>query len=441
MATKAKHCDVLVIGGGPAGSTVSALLSERGWKVTLLEQARHPRFHIGESLLPRNLPILERLGVLDDVAGMAVVKHGADLSLPTGTASQTFDFAEANPKQPIAFQVKRADFDALLLRNSANKGTRVLEGTKATAVELDAADRARVTSIDETGAETIWQADFLVDASGRDTLVASQLGLKVKDPSHSSAAVFAHFDGVERQQGRYAGNTSVIWFEHGWFWMIPLPDGRDSVGVVCRPDYLRTRRVPLERFLLDSIALCPAVALRMRRAQAATETFAAGNYSYRATSMFGERFLLIGDAYAFLDPIYSTGVYLAMESAERGADTVESCLRDPSHRQGYLQRHARIMERGLSRLSWFIYRFNEPAMQALFLLPINPFNIRGSVVALLAGDAFRPFSGGLGVAAFKLAYHSVRPFQGLGDRLAPTALRVSRWLTFRPTERNSRLEG
>lgn len=398
-----------MIGGGPAGSTVSALLSEFGWTVTLLEQARHPRFHIGESLLPRNLPILERLGVLDAVACMAVVKHGADLSLPSGAATRIFDFGEANPKRPTAFQVKRDAFDTLLLKNSAAKGTRVLQGTRATAVDLDSGDGVSVTSVSESGEQTVWHAKFLVDASGRDTLLAGQLGLKVRDPRHNSAAVFAHFDNVERQAGKYAGNTSVVWFEHGWFWQIPLPDGRDSIGVVCRPDYLRSRRVPLDRFLLDSTALCPLVARRLRQARMATEATAAGNYSYKATAMFGDRFLLVGDAYAFLDPIYSTGVYLAMESAARGAETVNACLRQPAQGQQHLQAHARVMERGLRRLSWFIYRFNEPAMQALFLAPINPFNIRRSVISLLAGDAFRPLSGGLGVPAFKLAYYAVRP--------------------------------
>lgn len=397
-----------MIGGGPAGSTISALLSEFGWQVTLLEQARHPRFHIGESLLPRNLPILERLGVLDAVSRMAVVKHGADLSLPSGEATRIFDFGEANPKQPTAFQVRRDAFDALLLENSAAKGTHVLQGTRATAVDLDGDQGVQVTGVSESGEQTVWRARFLIDASGRDTLVAGQLGLKVRDPRHNSAAVFAHFDNVERQAGKYAGNTSVVWFEHGWFWQIPLPDGRDSIGVVCRPGYLRSRRVPLDRFLLDSTALCPLVARRLQQAKMATEAIAAGNYSYKASAMHGERFLLVGDAYAFLDPIYSTGVYLAMESAARGAEAVDTCLRQPAQNRRTLQAHARVMERGLQRLSWFIYRFNEPAMQALFLAPINPFNIRRSVISLLAGDAFRPPPGDLGVPAFKLAYYAVR---------------------------------
>ena len=405
VPSNSHNCDVLVIGGGPAGSTISSQLSEMGWDVTLIEKEWHPRFHIGESLLPRNLPILERLGVLRDVSRIAVIKYGADLSLPSGEDYRKFEFAEADPLQPSAFQVKRAEFDALLLNNSLAKGARVLQGTKATAVSFGADRRAQVTTVNDAGKEAVWHADFLVDASGRDSLLANRLKLKIRDPQHNSAAVFAHFDGVRRRYGADAGNTSIIWFEQGWFWTIPLPDGNDSVGVVCRADYLRTRRTPLDRFLLDSVASCPQIARRMSRAKLVTEVYAAGNYSYKAKVMYGDQFLLVGDAYAFLDPIFSTGVYLAMESAMRGAETVDACLSDPANRSCYLARHAQIMDRGLRRLSWFIYRFNDPAMQDLFMASANPFNMRKAVISLLAGDVFRTSVGGLAVPAFKLAYH------------------------------------
>jgi flavin-dependent dehydrogenase len=405
----------MVIGGGPAGSTISTLLSDMGWDVVLIDKDRHPRFHIGESLLPRNLPIFERLGVLEDVSRIAVTKYGADLSLPTGGDYRKFEFAEANPRQPNAFQVKRAEFDALLLKNSRAKGTRVLQGTKATAAAFGADRRAQITTVNDAGNESVWHAEFLVDASGRDTFLANRLELKLRDPQHNSAAVFAHFNGVQRRSGIDAGNTSVVWFEKGWFWTIPLPDGNDSVGVVCHPDYLRSRRTELDRFLIDSIASCPQIARRMLRADPVTEVYAAGNYSYKANAMYGDRFLLTGDAYAFLDPIFSTGVYLAMESAMRGAETVDACLRDPPNRDAYLARHAAIMDRGLRRLAWFIYRFNDPAMQTLFMASANPLNMRKAVISLLAGDVFGTRVGGLAVPAFKLAYHLLNFVHGRSD--------------------------
>jgi flavin-dependent dehydrogenase len=418
---KSLNCDVLVIGGGPAGSTIATLLSDLGWNVVLIDKDRHPRFHIGESLLPRSLPIFSRLGVLDDVARIAVTKYGADLSPPTGVAYCKFAFAEANADQPNAFQVKRAEFDALLLDNARARGARILEGTKASETEIDGDGQVRITSLDDKGKRRVWRARFLVDASGRDAFMASRLKLKVRDPRHNSAAVFAHFDGVERRQGLDAGNTSVIWFDKGWFWTIPLPDGNDSVGVVCDPDYLRTRRSTLDQFLVDAIASCPQIDRRMGRARPVTPVYAAGNYSYKARAMFGERFLLIGDAYAFLDPIFSTGVYLAMESAARGAETVDACLSDPANAQRHLARHARIMDRGLERLAWFIYRFNSPAMQTLFLSSVNPLNMRKAVISLLAGDVFGAPTGGVAVPAFKLAYHVLGMIHGSSRAALPVS--------------------
>ena len=171
-----------------------------------------------------------------------------------------------------------------------------------------------------------WQTRFIVDASGRDTFLAGRMKTKERDPQHNSAAVFSHFEGVERRPGQDAGNTSVTWFEHGWFWTIPLSGNVDSVGVVCDPEFLRTRKTSLDEFLLSTINSCPQMRQRMLLAKTLSETQAAGNFSYKSTKMHGDRFLLIGDAYAFLDPIFSTGVYLAMESAMRGADAIHVFL-------------------------------------------------------------------------------------------------------------------
>jgi flavin-dependent dehydrogenase len=248
----APDCDVLVVGGGPAGSTISALLAEKGWKVTLLEKEHHPRFHIGESLLPLNLPILQRLGVLDQVAAIGIKKPGADFSSNMEVSGHhRFDFSFALDKNhPYAYEVRRSEFDNLLLRNSAAKGAQVLEGIRVTSVEFPKDRYPIAHSVDEHGIARSWTCRFFVDASGRDTLLARQFDLKQKNKHHASAAIFGHFLNVERREGDYAGNISVYWFEHGWFWMIPLKDGSMSVGAVCRPEYLKQRKNSPAEYLL-----------------------------------------------------------------------------------------------------------------------------------------------------------------------------------------------
>lgn len=405
MGVSRESCDVLVIGGGPAGSTISALLSEKGWRVVLLEKEHHPRFHIGESLLPQNMPIFDRLGVMAEIERIGVVKRGADFPLPHGQDYLTFDFSEAfAPCVPTAFQVKRAEFDHILLRNSASKGTRVLEGVTAGAIELDNDQTVRVHSVDEAGQNQEWRARFLIDASGRDTLLASQLGSKCRNQDHNSAAIFTHYSGATRRPGEAAGNISLFWFEHGWMWMIPLRDGLMSFGAVCWADYLKTRDCSLEQFLDNTIALCPPAAARLKDARRAIPVTATGNYSYFSKEMFGEKFLLVGDAYAFIDPVFSSGVYLAMYSAALGADTVDACLRDPKSAQKYLRQHAAVIRGGLKMLSWLIYRFTDPAVRKMFVAPRNIFNMQAAVVSVLAGDVFGNKAVRLPLAMFKALY-------------------------------------
>lgn len=383
---------------------MAARLAAKGLDVILFDKDVHPRFHIGESLLPRNLPILEQLGVLDAVEKIAVKKYGADLALPDREDYRKFEFAEANKQHPHAFQVKRAEFDHLLLQNACATGAQIFESTKVADVCFDEEDIVLVTTRDGEGASTQWRTRFVVDASGRDTFLAGRMKTKERDPNHNSAAVFAHYEGVARRPGSDAGNTSVTWFDNGWFWTIPLTDNVDSVGVVCDPEFLRTRTGPLDEFLADTIASCPQMKHRMSDALPITEAQAAGNFSYKSNTMHGDRFLLIGDAYAFLDPMFSTGVYLAMESAMQGADAVETFLREGETGRLHLDAHVETMELGLGRLSWFIYKFNTPATRKLFMSRLNPLNMRKQVISLLAGDVFGRRSGGIGVPAFKIAH-------------------------------------
>ena len=307
------RCDVLVIGGGPAGSTISALLAERGRDVVLLEKERHPRFHIGESLLPLNMPLFERLGVAGEIERIGMPKYGAEFVSPWQDKPLHVDFANAWDRSfPSTYQVRRSEFDQILFRNAARKGAKTIEGCRVTGVDFRP-DDAVVTARLEDGLEQRWQTRFVADASGRDTFLANRLGIKQRSKKHNTAALFGHFSGARRLPGKIEGNISLFWFEHGWFWFIPLSDGATSIGAVCSPQYMKSRKTDPRQFLLDTIALCPALAERLRDASLVSPVTATGNYSYMAEHPSGRNYLLLGDAFAFVDPVFSTGVLLAMQ--------------------------------------------------------------------------------------------------------------------------------
>jgi flavin-dependent dehydrogenase len=401
-----ERCEVLVVGGGPAGSTIAALLAERGRHVVLVEKDRHPRFHIGESLLPLNLPLFDRLGVRDAIERMAMPKYGVEFVSPYHGKTVSYDFAEAWDKNfPYSYQVRRSEFDHLLLTNAAAKGTTVIEGVRVTAAAFPASGGAELTARDENGAERRWHADFLVDATGRDTLLANQLGLKERNRRHESAAIFGHFRGARRLPGKAEGNISIFWFDHGWFWFIPLADGTTSIGAVCPPAYFKKRKGDLTDFFMTTIALCPEIADRLTNAELIAPAIATGNYSYKSRRMSGERFIMVGDAFAFIDPVFSTGVYLAMTTAFLGADAVDDCLKAPEHSARRLKRYEQQARRGLAAFTWYIYRIRMPAFRNLFMAPRNYFRIEEAVLSLLAGDVFGRSPIGARLVAFKLIYY------------------------------------
>ena len=406
------RCQVLVIGGGPAGSTIAARLAQKGREVVLLEKARHPRFHIGESLLPMNLPLFAELGVADAIAQIGIPKYGAEFTIPEAPdAPRTYYFERAlNPDTPsAAYEVRRSEFDHLLLENSRRLGVHVLEETHVIDVRL--ADPARggtqqVTARTADGETLAFEADFVVDASGRDTFLARRLELKERNAEHNSAAIFGHFDAVPRRPGRDAGNISIYWFRHGWIWMIPLRDGAMSVGAVCFPEYLKTRNCPPEDFLWQTLELCPPAFARMQGARLAGPVNATGNFSYRASTAHGPGYLLVGDAFAFVDPVFSSGVYIAMSGAFRGADAVDRCLDDPARAPRYLRAFERDVRRGVRRFSWLIYRFNSPVMRRLFMAPSNALRMEQGVISLLAGDVYRTTRAQWSMLAFQAAYYA-----------------------------------
>ncbi len=380
--------DVAVIGGGPAGSAAAALLAKAGRSVVLAEKARFPRFHIGESLLPRSLPVLDRIGALAAIEAMGVPKFGADFTDVDG-ASRNVTFARAlRPCPRQAFQVKRADFDQALLDAARANGVTVLEETVVRSADLDRPEGVTLELQPADGERRRIDAKQVIDASGRDGLIARKRSLRTPDKHHQSAAVFSHFEAVPRHDGERAGNVSIYWFDQGWIWFIPLPDDQMSVGAVCTTDYFKSRTTSLEAFLDDTLSRAPVAAARMHGARRIEPVRAASNYSYGAGEMCGPRHVLVGDAFAFVDPVFSSGVHLALHGAAMAAELVDARLTAPAKAASVQRRMERRVKRGLAVMSWLIYRVRTPAMRHLFLNPRNLLGVEQALISILAGDIF-----------------------------------------------------
>lgn len=325
----ARSCDVLVLGGGPAGSTAAILLARQGWKVTLLEKEHFPRFHIGESLLPFGNTLLQELGVWDDlVRGGFTVKPGADFHAGDGNGMLRSDFRRfLGDEFGRTFQVDRASFDHLLIRRAAAAGAEVHEGTRAEIEVLDETG-VRVIAHGPEGGES-WEARWLLDCTGRDAVLGRHLGLPKSDLGmEKKLAVYAHFRGVRRNDGPWEGNISIVRLEGGWFWIIPLREGITSVGLV-QPiaRYREAGGVPQEVFA-RACAASPEMRFRMKASERASDWHTTSDYTFRHHRTAGPRWVLCGDAAGFIDPIFSSGVRVAMQSAGHAAELVGTGLRE-----------------------------------------------------------------------------------------------------------------
>jgi flavin-dependent dehydrogenase len=403
-----QECDVLVIGGGPAGSTIAALLARQGRRVVLLEKDHHPRFHIGESLLPGNVELFDKLGVLDEVEKIGLPKFGIEFVPPDLDERSYVDFSEGwDPSKSSAWQVRRSVLDELLFRHAAKQGALALEGAKVRQVVFDDNGAAVQATLDD-GTKRDWRARFVVDASGRDTVLATKFRCKQKNPDHNSTALFGHFRNARRLPGKREGNISICWFEHGWFWFIPLADGTTSVGAVCWAYYLKARDKPLKDYFYDTIAMCPELHDRLKDATLVDDAVhATGNFSYASTHATGERYLLIGDAFTFIDPMFSSGVYLAMQSAFDGADLVATALDRPAQLPAARRLIEKRMRAGPRDYSWFIYRVTNPTIRDMFMHPKNTFKVKQGLMSLLAADLRHGLPYRMSLVMFKVVYYVV----------------------------------
>jgi flavin-dependent dehydrogenase len=409
------NCDVLVIGGGPAGSTIASILAQRGREVVLLEKDRHPRFHIGESLLPLNLPLFDRLGVASEVQSIGVYKPGAELVSAAHRKTATFRFAD-NPRLGIkhSYHVRRAEFDKLLLDNCRRLGVTVFEEMRVSDVELSADDRAQVIATGP-GANSQWFPRFVVDATGRDTLLSRRLGLRLADKRNNTAALFGHFRGMRRPQAE--GMITVHLLPHGWMWLIPLPNDVMSVGFVGTQSFFKMKGNDADGFFAHTIASSCGVSELMANAEPVGPLMAAANYSYISRRAAGRGYILVGDAFGFIDPLFSSGVMLAMSSAALGAEAVDLWLDDPKLGERQLRDYERKVRRSITALSWMIHRINRPVFRDILMSSADFLGTRNGLLTILGGDFYGASAPLSPIRRLQLGYGTLLFLSKLGIRL------------------------
>lgn len=386
--------EVLIVGGGPAGSTAAALLAAAGRSVTVIEKERFPRFHIGESLLPYSAPLFRRLGVWDRLQNQGFQrKLGAQFIFEPGQRASRLDFQKSLDRDlSLAFQVRRAELDQLLLDNARDQGAEALEGLSVDRVLFEESRAVGAEVRDAEGNLRVLRAKVVIDATGRDTLLGRQLGLKRKDEALRQAALFGHFKGAEMGLGPEGGDILVVGGEYGWFWLIPLDQDTTSVGVVFPSRVLRAARSVEQgssQAVFDLlVAQSPEVSKRLRNARCSRPVEAAADFSYRCKQFVGDGWMLVGDAAGFLDPVFSSGVFLAMSTAARAADLLVKRLRagGPVRRKDLIG-YERFAARGFDRFRRYILAYYDPACVSMFARE-PPVIIRRAVSSAFAGKVF-----------------------------------------------------
>ena len=384
--------DVAVIGGGPGGSSTATALARRGRSVVVLERERFPRFHIGESQLPWTNEILRALGVRDTIAGSGFVeKWGASFRGPDGPEERYADFSNAlETPTPQTFQVLREKFDEILLRHSEKCGARVLEEHRL----LDAAfdkDGVTLSFADRLGGAGTMRVGVVVDASGRAGILVKRFGRHEHDPLLLNIAVHAQYEGIPRASGRRAGDIRMFTRpDMGWLWFIPLSDTVISVGaVIPQVVHRRESKATPEESLTHYLANTPAALPLLERARRVSPARFDADYSYLATRMAGDRWVAVGDAAAFLDPVFSTGVMLAMQGGLEVAEAIDTGLRTGDVSARAFARYERAVRGRYHHFRRFAVGFYEPAFRKLWYSRPPVRSIFDAVVSVLAGN-WRP---------------------------------------------------
>ena len=329
MSRPAGQYDVVVMGGGPSGTTAATLIAQQGLTVALFERDRFPRFHIGESLIPETYWVLQRLNMLPKMKGSRFIKkYSVQFVTDKGRLSEPFYFWDHKPQDASqTWQVRRSEFDHLMLDNAREHGVAVFEGARVHDVIMTGNQATGVkVSVDGDSGILDVGAKVVVDSTGQQAMLIDKFQLREWDPVLKKAALWTYWKGAFRDLGRDEGATIVIQVQgkQGWFWYIPLHDDIVSVGVVAAHEYLFRNRgtSDFEQIYFQEVAKCPGVQPRIEKAERCDIFRAQKEYSYRAKRAAGDGWVLIGDAYGFLDPLYSSGVLLALKSGQMAADAV-----------------------------------------------------------------------------------------------------------------------
>lgn len=392
MSDPSKY-DAIVIGAGPAGSTAAALLAEKGRRVLVLEKEKFPRYHIGESLMPFCWFTLDRLGLVGDMDRIGYVKkHSVQFVTADGRQSQPFYFFQHyDHPSSTTWQVERADFDQMLLDNARRKGAEVREQTPVKRVLKD--DRGTVIGVEAenaSGEKFEVFAPMTIDCSGREQAATAREGWRVKDPALNKLSIWTYYRGAKRDPGIDEGNTTVAYVEgRGWFWYIPLKDDIVSVGVVAEKDYLFSESKDPAEILAREIKRNCWIEDHLSSGEQFGEHWVTSEFSYRSRHCAADGLLLAGDAFAFLDPVFSSGVYLALKSGEMAADAVDAALAAGDVSAGRFAGYGEELCRGIENMRKLVYAFYDTNFSFSRMLKRFPEH-RGLLTDSLIGDLFEP---------------------------------------------------
>ena len=387
---KQEFTDVVVIGGGPAGSTVSTLLAQQGYRVELFERERFPRFHIGESLIPETYWVLKRLNMLQKMQESHFVKkYSVQFVNASGKLSAPFYFWDNKPHEcSQTWQVVRSEFDQMMLNHAKENGVKVHEGVRVMEVLFDNDRAVGVTIKNEDGSLQDVKARVVVDASGQNGLLMNRLNLRVWDPILNKGAIWTYWEGAYRDTGRDEGATMVLQTtsKKGWFWYIPQHDNIVSVGVVAPFDYLFKGRTNYAQTYEEEVERCPAVKQRISSGKRVAGYFATKDYSYRSKQVAGNGWVLIGDAVGFLDPLYSSGVLLALKSGELAADAIVEGFTKEDTSGAQLGKWGPLFMEGVDRMRRLVCEYYDGFSFGNFVRKFP--HLQGTITDILIGDLF-----------------------------------------------------